>query len=183
MPWALESSIPFLIMLLSLKVPVHAQSLNVSNSLWPHGLQPSRLLCPWDFSGKNTRVGCHFLLQGIFPTWGLNQQLLRLLHWQVDSLLLGSPKVYLLPGKPKSSHPTLSFPAEHGNKYPMPHESITYDWERIDSLVGPSPNRKFIMLYPTYPLFLLNFIKLKPHINNKIYQGTLSLIPGTKWGF
>ena len=152
MPWALESSIPFLIMLLPLKAPMHAQLLNVSDSLWPHGLQPTRLLCPWDFSGKNTRVGCHFLLQGIFPTF---QQLLHLLHWQVDSLLLGSPKVYLLPGKPKSSHPTLSFPAEHGNKYPLPHESITYDWERIDSLVGPLPNRKFItscfiplILYP-----------------------------------
>ena len=29
----------------------------------PHGLSPARLLCPWDFPGKNTRVGCHFLLQ------------------------------------------------------------------------------------------------------------------------
>ena len=31
----------------------------VSNSLRPHGLQPTRLLCPWDFPGKNTGVGCH----------------------------------------------------------------------------------------------------------------------------
>ena len=31
-----------------------------------HGLQPTRLLCPWDFPGKNTGVGCCFLLQGIF---------------------------------------------------------------------------------------------------------------------
>ena len=31
-----------------------------------------RLLCPWDFPGKSTRVGCHFLLQGIFPTQGSN---------------------------------------------------------------------------------------------------------------
>ena len=31
--------------------------------LWPHGLWPTRLLCPWDSSGKNTGVGCHFLLQ------------------------------------------------------------------------------------------------------------------------
>ena len=30
----------------------------------------TRLLCPWDFPGKNTAVGCHFLLQGIFPTQG-----------------------------------------------------------------------------------------------------------------
>ena len=36
-------------------------------TLWPHGLQPSRLLCPWKFPVKNTGVGSHFLLQGIFP--------------------------------------------------------------------------------------------------------------------
>ena len=37
----------------------------------PHGRQPARLLCPWDSSGKNTGVGCHFLLQGILLTQGL----------------------------------------------------------------------------------------------------------------
>ena len=31
------------------------------------GLSPTRLLCPWDFPGKDTEVGCHSLLQGIFP--------------------------------------------------------------------------------------------------------------------
>ena len=36
----------------------------VSDSLQPHGLQPIRLLCPWDFPGKDIGVGCHFLLQG-----------------------------------------------------------------------------------------------------------------------
>ena len=51
----------------------------------PHALQPSRLLCPWDFPDKNTGVGCRFLLQGIFPTQGLN---LHLLRWQADSLPL-----------------------------------------------------------------------------------------------
>ena len=30
----------------------------------------SQLLCPWDFTGKNTGVGCHFLLWGILPTQG-----------------------------------------------------------------------------------------------------------------
>ena len=34
----------------------------VSNSYWPHGLQPTRLLYPWDFPGKSTGVGCHCLL-------------------------------------------------------------------------------------------------------------------------
>ena len=35
----------------------------MSDSVRPHGLQPTRLLCPWDSPGKNTGVGCHFLLQ------------------------------------------------------------------------------------------------------------------------
>ena len=34
----------------------------MSNSSWPHGLQPTRLLHPWDFPGKSTGVGCHCLL-------------------------------------------------------------------------------------------------------------------------
>ena len=44
----------------------------LSDSLQPHGPYPARLLCPWDSSGKNTRVGCHALLQEIFPIQGLN---------------------------------------------------------------------------------------------------------------
>ena len=40
----------------------------MSDSLRHPGLQPSRLLCPWDSVDKNTGVGCHALLQGIFPT-------------------------------------------------------------------------------------------------------------------
>ena len=41
--------------------------LDMSDSLWPHRLQPIRLLCPQDFPGKNTGMGCHFFLEGIFP--------------------------------------------------------------------------------------------------------------------
>ena len=42
----------------------------VFNSLQPHGLQPTRLLYVWNSPGKNTGVGCHALLQGIFQTQG-----------------------------------------------------------------------------------------------------------------
>ena len=42
----------------------------------PHGLQPARLLCPWDFPGKDSRVVCHFRPQGIFLTQGSNPCLL-----------------------------------------------------------------------------------------------------------
>ena len=52
----------------------------VSISLWPHGLQPTRLLCPWDSPGKNTGVGSHSLLQGIFQTQGSNPGLLHCRH-------------------------------------------------------------------------------------------------------
>ena len=55
----------------------------------------ARLLCPWDSPGKNTGVGCHFLLQGIFLTQGLNLNLLHLLHWQVGSLPLAPPYRYV----------------------------------------------------------------------------------------
>ena len=44
----------------------------MSNSLQPHGMYPTRLLCPWSSPGKNTGVGSHPLLQGIFPTLWLN---------------------------------------------------------------------------------------------------------------
>ena len=60
-------------------------------TLRPHGLQPARLLCPWDFPGKKAGVGCHFLLQGLFPTQGSDPGLLCFLHWQVGSLPLSQP--------------------------------------------------------------------------------------------
>ena len=41
-----------------------------SDSLRPHGLEPVRLLRPWDSPGKNPGVGCHALLQGVFPPQG-----------------------------------------------------------------------------------------------------------------
>ena len=40
--------------------------------------------CSWNFPDENTGVSCHFLLQGIFLTQGLNPHLLYLLHWQAD---------------------------------------------------------------------------------------------------
>ena len=43
----------------------------MSDALRPHGLRPTRLLCPWDSPGKNTGVGCHFLLQGNLPDPGM----------------------------------------------------------------------------------------------------------------
>ena len=55
-------------------------------------MEPARLLCPWDFPGKNTGVGCHFLPQGIFPTQGLNSSLCKGGFFTTES-----------PGKPHQS--------------------------------------------------------------------------------
>ena len=71
-------------------VCVHAKSLQgvqLSATLW---VIAPRLLCPWNFLGKNTVVGVLALLKGIFLTPELNP-LSRLLHWQVGSLPLAPP--------------------------------------------------------------------------------------------
>ena len=59
-----------------------------------HGLQPAKLLCPWDFPGKNTGVGFHFLLQGFSPP----KDQIHIPYMRADSLPLShqrSPLLYL----------------------------------------------------------------------------------------
>ena len=67
----------FYFLLYLLSRTMYACVCSAVNSLQPHGLQPTRLLWPWDFPGKNAGVGCHFFLQGIFPTQGSNPHLLH----------------------------------------------------------------------------------------------------------
>ena len=50
----------------------------VSDSLWPYGPWPARLLCPWDSPGVNSGVGFHALLQGIFSIQESNLHVLHL---------------------------------------------------------------------------------------------------------
>ena len=77
--WPINYLISWLIFLLNqspwptsyVKVKVFSRSVE-SDSLRTHGLQPTRLLCPWNSQGKNSGVGCHSPLQGIFLTQGLN---------------------------------------------------------------------------------------------------------------
>ena len=62
-----------------------------------HGLGPARLLCPWDFPGKNTGVDCHFLLQGKLPNPGIKLK---------SPALAGGFFTNMPPGKP--DNPLLS---------------------------------------------------------------------------
>ena len=57
--------------------PMYVSCSVMSDSLQLHIWQPARILCPWNYPGKNTAVGCHFLLQGIFLTQGSNPGLLH----------------------------------------------------------------------------------------------------------
>ena len=65
----------------------------VSDSLRPHGLWHTRLLCPWNSPGKNTAEGCHFLLHVIFLTQGSNPGLphCRRIIYQLSHK--GSPRI------------------------------------------------------------------------------------------
>ena len=66
----------------------------MSQFLRPQRLWPAKPLCPWDPLGNITWVGCHFLLQGIFPAQGLNPGLLhcrQILYWLSHQ---GSPTLW-----------------------------------------------------------------------------------------
>ena len=104
-------------------------------TLWSHRLKPAKLLCPWNVPGKNTGVGCHFVLQEIFPTQGSNA---GLLHWQVDSLLLshlGSPKLLTtIAAKSLQSCSTLRDPIDSsppGSPVPGIPWARTLEWVTI----------------------------------------------------
>ena len=71
---------------------MHAGSV-MSDSCYPKD-QPAGCPCPWGSPGKDTAVGCHVLLQGAFPTQGLNPHLPHLLHRKADSFIT------VPPGKP-----------------------------------------------------------------------------------
>ena len=66
-------------------------SLSCVGLLGSNGLQPPRLLCPWDFPGKSTGVGCHFLLQGNLLNSGIEPGSPAL---QADTLPSKPPRIY-----------------------------------------------------------------------------------------
>ena len=91
--------LPFVFGLMCVKSLSHVQ---LFVTLWT-----TRLLCPWNSPGKIPGMGCHVLLQGIFPTQGSNPCPLSLRPWQAGSLLLAPP------GKPLGltyGSPQITFP-------------------------------------------------------------------------
>ena len=106
-----------------------------------NSFQPARLLCPWGFIGKNTGVGCHFLLQGIFLTQRSNLRLLCLLHWQACSLSLHhlgaiSGKIQINVGCRRRTLITVFVSYDHRNKVPKTKTWVV--WNNGKFLSQPS---------------------------------------------
>ena len=110
------------------------RSLSCPTLCYPIGCSPPGLLCPWDSPGKNTGVGCHALLQGIFPTQGSNPHLLCLLRCRrVLSPLnhRGSPaaeKQVTVEGRSLTS----SWPENHGRKPAGNSRPARAPWGRVE---------------------------------------------------
>ena len=135
----LVSSLIFIsFLLLTLDLPsvqfIHSV---VSDSLQPHELQPARLHCSWNSSGKNTGVGSHFLLQGICLTQRLNlglppcRQVFYHLSYQGSpaGCLLGAAAAKLLQSCPTLSDPIDGSPP--GSPVPGTLRARTLEWVAI----------------------------------------------------
>ena len=96
------------------------------DSLRPHGLQPTRLHCLWDIPGKDTGVGCHFLLQGIFPTQGSNP---GLLHFRQILYQLATRKAQKRKALGFNWSTSLLYPEKHTSWEPMEGNlSSSWSW-------------------------------------------------------
>ena len=127
----------------------------IFNSLQTHGLQPTRLLCPWNFSGKNTGVGSHSLLQRIFPTQGQDlglqhrrQILYRLSHQ-------GSPS--------QQTMMTVGIPGSESSALPLPGA-------QVQSLVGDLRSGKpWHSQKQNSKFFLKRFVSLEENYQDLIF--------------
>ena len=104
-----------------------------------------QFLCPWDSPDRNTGVGCHALLQGIFPTRGSNLHLLHLLHWQAGSSppsYRGSPPIARLTGCAVLTLPQAPPPCSQSYQRRPPGAQTTKPTDSGLSRPGPSEPRE-----------------------------------------
>ena len=123
----------------------------------PHGLQPTRLLCSWDFPDMDTGVVCQFLLQGIFLTQGLNP---GFLHYKEDSLppeQPWKPVYFILALNLETTLTQITQPSSIGNKTPP----------KTTAMLSPSCILTFLVKYLSMPqafhcLVLVKCLALTP---------------------
>ena len=121
-----------------------AQLLRSCPTLPPDGPLPARLLCPWDFPGKNMGVGCHALLQEIFLTHWLNLHLLHcrwiLYHWAVGTHIYAEIYIYIYISSVQFSHSVMW----------KASLSITHYWSlfKLISIMSVMPSNHLILCRP-----------------------------------
>ena len=98
------------------------QTLSHVQLLHHHGLQPARLLCPWDSPGKNTGVGCHFLFQRIFPTQ--------------EIVIFHQKKMPHIQGQRRSPRKTVGIAKSCLESNPIP---TRHTWRAQPNLCAPGP--------------------------------------------
>ena len=137
----------------------------VPDSLQPRGLLCPWLLCPRDSPGKNPGGGCHFLLQGTFPTQDSNPG-------QVDSLLYEPPGKTNNTGAGSLSLLEGNFPTEESNwgflhcrqiVYQLSYPrllSFTIKLSDFYSLVGLSFLKSVCKFFPFFPITLQTRVSL-----------------------
>ena len=141
-----------------------AQPLGRTRLSRPCGLEPARVLRPRDLPGKNTGVGCHFLLQGIFPNQGPN---LHLLHWQAVSLPLSHT------GMNESQSISCSVMSDSATSWTVAHQAPVHEifqarileWIASPFSRGSSPPRTGIQVSSTAGRFFIILPPGKPGVN------------------
>ena len=150
---------------------------------------PTRLLCPWNFPGKNTGVGCHFLLQGIFPPQGWNPSVLPGLLYcrQILYYHWGSPdRVF----KPSARHPPSSyhycallctFYSSNREKLVVPHEPFvlfsacvcvygdTSAWNSLHTFLHLGNTFPFFYMYIFLPRYHWFITLCRFHVYNILF--------------
>ena len=138
------------------------------DSVRPYRLQPARLLCLWDFPGKNTGVDCHAFLQGIFLTQGLNPCLLLsciadgfFTHWATWK------GIFLLSGQFSSVLSPVWLFATPWTATPQACLSITNSWSllKLTSIKLVMPSKHLILCCPF--LFLPSIFPSSRVFSNK----------------
>ena len=127
-----------------LKSKVKVKMSVVPDSLRPHGLQSSRLLCPWNSPGNNNRMGSHSLLQRIFPTQGLKlglphcRQVLYHLSHQFSSVVQSC--LTLQPHESQHARPPCPSPTPRVYPNSCPLSQGCHPSHPLSSPSPPAPN-------------------------------------------
>ena len=151
----------------------------MSDSVRPHGLQPTRLLCPWGSPGKDTGVGCHALLQGVFPTQGL---ILGPPHCGQILYFLSHPGSHSLKNLPTpdlgdtSMSEAADYPPIAALPYSPEAAHLLYSWADGDMKWRPCfSGRPFSCLYPGHLQASQTAGQRKTEVRRAVLPSTCSL--------